>query len=334
MKRIIIPKYGNPEVLELIEDDCPEPARGQVRLRMRATGVAFADLLMRRGAYPGAPRPPFSPGYDVVGIIEALGDGVTAWRNGQRVAALTVMGGYAERLCVDADSLVAVPPEVSDADAVSVVLNYGTAFQMLYRSASVQPGDAILIHGAAGGVGTALLQLARRNDLVAYGTASASKHRLVEDLGGIPIDYREIDFVSYLRRETTRGVAAVFDHVGGSHLRRSWSVLHPGGTLVGYGIAAAIEGRRRNRWVLPTTALLLGAMKFSRTRRATMYAINLEHLRRRHRLTQDLATVMELLARGDIAPIVSAVLPLSRAAEAHALLENSAITGKLVLVPD
>ena len=187
-RQVLLTGVGGPEVLEVVERDAPEPGRGEVRVRVLAAGVAFADVLMRHGKYPGAPKIPFTPGYDLVGEVEKLGEGVGGVTVGQRVAALTQVGSYAQRVVVAAEELVPVPDGVDPAEAVALVLNYVTAYQMLHRVAEVRPGERILVHGAAGGVGTALLDLGRLGGLEAYGTASAAKHDAVRRFRATPID--------------------------------------------------------------------------------------------------------------------------------------------------
>ena len=182
-RRIIVNRKRQ---LEVVEDDLPDPRAGEVRLRIRAAGVSFADLSMREGIHPEARRPPFTPGWDVVGVVDALGEGVGAVRLGATVAAMPIVGGYAEYLCLAQTELVPVPPQLDPAEAVCLILDYVTAYQMLHRSAQAAPGETALIHGAAGGVGTALLQLARLHRVQTYGTASARKLGTIESLGGTP----------------------------------------------------------------------------------------------------------------------------------------------------
>ncbi len=193
--RIIVTHYGGPEELQLVEDDCPEPKDGEVRVRVLAAGVSLPDLLMREGVHPETPPLPFTPGWDLVGVVDRLGDGVCGIELGRIVAALPISGAYAEFVCLPQRELVPVPPGLDSAEAVSLILNYVTAYQMLHRSAKVKPGQRVLIHGAAGGVGTALLQLGHLDGLQMYGTCSARGAPTVSDLGGIPIDYQHQDFV-------------------------------------------------------------------------------------------------------------------------------------------
>jgi NADPH:quinone reductase-like Zn-dependent oxidoreductase len=247
--RVVLTALGGPEVLKMVEENIREAGAHEVLVRILACGVAFADVLMRRGLYPGVPALPYTPGYDIVGVVESCGTGVLQWKHGDFVAALTQTGGYARYIVLPENALVRVPAGLDAAEAVSLVLNYTTAYQLIHRIAKLQKGESVLVHGAAGGVGTAALELGRIQGLQMFGTASAGKHRVVAELGGIPIDYRNEDFTV-----RASGVDAVFDAVGGRNWLRSYRALRKGGRFVGYGMSAALEGGRRN--------FLLGAASF------------------------------------------------------------------------
>src|SRR5512134_3165789 len=240
--RIIVTHYGGPDALRVIEEECPEPKDGEARVRVLAAGVSLPDLMMREGIHPETPPLPFTPGWDLVGVVDRLGDGVSGLEPGQLVAALPITGAYAEFVCLPQRELVPVPSGLDASEAVSLVLNYVTAYQMLHRSAHVGPGQRVLIHAAAGGVGSALLQLGRLARLEMYGTCSSRGASAVSDLGGIPIDYRQLDFVKEIHRLTGEGVDVVFDGIGGTHIWRSRKALRPGGRVVGYGLIASIRG--------------------------------------------------------------------------------------------
>jgi NADPH:quinone reductase-like Zn-dependent oxidoreductase len=216
--RIIVTHYGGPDALRVVEEECPEPQHGAVRVRVLAAGVALPDLLMREGVHPETPPLPFTPGWDLVGVVDRLGDGVSGLAPGQRVAALPISGAYAEFVCLPPRALVPVPSGVDAAEAVSLVLNYVTASQMLHRPAKVRPGQRVLIHGAAGGVGSALLQLGRLAGLEMYGTCSSRGAAAGGARGGSPIDYQHQDFVEEMHRLTGEGVDVVFDGIGGTHI--------------------------------------------------------------------------------------------------------------------
>lgn len=250
-KRVVISRTRGSEVLQVIEEKLPRPQPGEVRVKILTAGVAFGDILARLGARPGVPPLPFSPGYDLVGLVDALEEGVSTWQVGQRVAAFTTIGAHAAFLCVPASWLVAVPADLDAAEAVSLVLNYVTAYHLLNRTAQIQSGERILIHDAAGGVGMALLQLGKLAGVEMYGTASRKKHSLVTSSGAVAINYQQEDFVQRIQDLTGDGVDAVFDPIGGSHFWRSHRVLRQGSRLVAYGISAAIRNRRADRLTVP-----------------------------------------------------------------------------------
>jgi NADPH:quinone reductase-like Zn-dependent oxidoreductase len=329
--RVVITRPGGPEVLKLATEDAPSPAPGQVRVRVLAAGVAYADLLMRRGLYPGVPRLPFAPGYDIVGEVDALGKGVTGFTIGQRVAALTVIGGYSRFTLVAAAHLVPVSEQLDPAEAVSLVLNYVTAYQMLHRVAVVHSGQGLLVHSAAGGVGTAALQLGRLSGLRLFGTASKAKHEILFSLGATPIDYKNESFVDRIRQLVPEGLDSVFDPIGGIHWWHSYRCLRPGGSLVCYGAQAAVtEGKS----AAGIGFALLGLMRMiPDRRRASWYNVKLLRDAHPERFREDLTKLFELLARRQIQPVVAARLPLRDAPRANEMLEKAQVSGKIVLLP-
>jgi len=242
--RIIVTRYGGPDALRVVEEERPEPQAGEVRVRVMAAGVSLPDLMAREGVHPETPLVPFTPGWDLVGMVDRLGDGVSGIEPGQIVAAMPISGAYAEFVCLPPRELVPVPSGLDAAEAVSLVLNYITAYQMLHRSAKVRPGQRVLIHGAAGGVGAALLQLGRLAELEMYGTCSSRGASAVSALGGIAIDYQHQDFVEEIQRLTSEGVDVVFDSIGGTHIWRSRKALRPGGRVVAYGLTGSLRGGR------------------------------------------------------------------------------------------
>jgi NADPH2:quinone reductase len=240
-RRVVVTRYGGPEVLQIVEGDPPDPRAGEAQVRILATGVSYADLLMREGVHPEALRPPFTLGWDLVGVVERLGDGVEGLALNQRVAALPITGGCADFICLPVQELVPVPQDVNLAEAAALVINYVTAYQMLHRCARVQPGQRVLIHGAGGGIGTALLQLGRLADLKMYGTARQPAHALISNLGATPIDFEHPDFVNEVRLVTGNGVDVVFDGIGGTHLWRSLRALRRRGKVVAYGLPRGFD---------------------------------------------------------------------------------------------
>src|SRR5262245_8168236 len=240
--RIVVSQYGGPDQLRVIHEECPEPKVGEVRVRVLAAGVAMPDIMARLGVHPETPPVPYTPGWDLVGEVERIGGDVPGFHAGQIVAAMPIHGAYAEFVCLPQSELIPVPPGLDAAKAVSLILNYVTAYQMLHRSAEVTPGQRVLFHGASGGVGTALLQLGRLVQLRMYGTCSSRGAPAVSELGGIPIDYQHQDFVEEIHRLTSDGVDAIFDPIGGRHLWHSREALRPGGKVVGYGNTTALRG--------------------------------------------------------------------------------------------
>ena len=231
-RRIIVTHYGGPDALQLLEEECPEPKRGEVRVRVLAAGVSLPDVMAREGIHPETPSVPFTPGWDLIGTVDRVGQGVTEIVPGQIVAAMPISGAYAEFVCLPQRELIPVPSGLDAAEGVSLILNYITAHQMLHRSAKVRSGQRLLIHGASGGVGTALLQLGRLVGLEMYGTCSSRGAAAVSELGGIPIDYQQQDFVMEMQSLTNPGADVVFDGMGGAHIWRSRKALRRGGKVV------------------------------------------------------------------------------------------------------
>jgi NADPH:quinone reductase-like Zn-dependent oxidoreductase len=340
--RIIVTHYGGPDALRVVEEECPEPKRGEVRVRVLAAGVSLPDLMAREGIHPETPSVPFTPGWDLVGVVDRLGDGVSGIAPGRIVAAMPISGAYAEFLCLPQRELVPVPSGLDAAEAVSLILNYITAYQMLHRSAKVRSGRRVLIHGAAGGVGTALLQLGRLAGLEMYGTCSSRGASAVSELGGIPIDYRHQDFVQEIHRLTSEGVDAVFDPIGGSHIWHSRKALRSGGRVVAYGNTTSLRGEglasdrpgRRNRLHgIPIFGLYIaGGWLLPGRKRVIPYSIQWLKRLRPALFQQDLIALFELLQQQRIKPIVAQRFPLAEARQAQELLGKGGVVGKIVLV--
>lgn len=330
-QRIVISKFGKPEVLQVLrEKELPKPKKGQVRIRVLATSACFTDTLIRRGIYPGVrKKPPFSPGYDLVGLVDQLGEGVTHLSIGQKVADLTVTGAYTEYLCLNAHSVVPVPDGLDDGEAVSMILTYLTAYQMLHRSTRLAPGHKVLIHACAGAVGTAMLQLGKLMKLKMYGTASKKKHPLIEAMGAIPIDYENEDFAEVLKESEPQGLDAVFDPMGGNYFPRSLSVLQKKGTLVAYGYQHAASGKG-GHVVLDFFKVLWWNLLPAKPR-ANFYVITSFRKKHPQWFRQDLDELFTLLAQGKIKPLIGKTMRLDQAADAHALVEHFEVKGKVIL---
>lgn len=336
MKQAVITRLGGPDVLELRESPDPAPGRGQVRVRVRAVGVNFADTLMRMGLYPGAPKAPFTPGYEACGVVDALGPESGGWREGDRVIVPTNFGGYTDTLVAPAGQLFRLPEGRSFEEGAALTVNYLTAYEALVEQGHLRQGGRVLVHGAAGGVGVAAAQVAKIFGATVFGTASASKHDFCRKHGvDRPIDYRSEDFETVIRKETSgAGVHVALDPIGGHSFRKSYRSLAPTGKLVCYGFSAAAPGTHR-RW-------LSVLWHYLRTPSFSPLALMTEnrgvvglHLGRLTGETELLSAAMkQLLAwweQGKLAPVVGATFPLEHAGKAHEYLQSRGSIGKIVL---
>lgn len=330
-RRVEITGFGGPEVLRVVEEEgMPEPAKGEVRVKVSAVGAAFTDIMIREGRYPEIrQKPPFTIGYDMVGIVDKAGEGVDAFKNGQMVADLMVTGACAEYVILPVERLTRVPDGLDAGEAVSLILTYVTAFQMLNRVAGVTCGQRILIHGAGGAVGTAMIQLGALNGLEMYGTASHAKHMLVSSLGAESIDYRKENFVDRIHALTKEGVDAVFDPIGGAHLKRSFKVLRRGGKLVSFGFYNAVMGRGGS---IPLDILRLKLWNILPNHRSTSF-YSITATRRKHPewFSADLSALFELLEAGKIRPIIDRRMPMVKAADAYERIAHAEVKGKIIL---
>ena len=293
-KSVVVTKRGGPEVLQIVENDLREPAQGEVRIKVLATGVGRTDINYRYGYSPFSPKIPFVPGYEVMGLVDQVGPGVARFTTGDRVAALTGTGAYSEFIFLRQEHLVSVPASLSPADVVALILNYVTAYQMLHRVAKVRSGDKALIIGASGGVGTAFVELGRLAGLKMYGTASASKHKVLVDLGATPIDYHTQDFVIVIHQAEPNGLDFVFDGLGGEHGDRGLSVLRRGGKLVEYaaptGLAALLAGAVK----------LVGINLLPIGKTAVFYGISALYARDKQPFMEDLPVLFQWLEEGKL----------------------------------
>ncbi|MFJ7966512.1 medium chain dehydrogenase/reductase family protein [Streptomyces sp. NPDC096324] len=335
---VVLPGKVEPEGLEIRHGAVPVAGPGQVVVRMEATGVSFAEQQMRRGRYYDQPPFPFVPGYDLVGTVLTTGPGVDPGLVGTRVAALLKVGGWASHVRVDAADVVPVPDGIGAAEAETVVVNGITAWQMLHRKARIRAGGTVLVHGANGGVGSVLVQLARAAGAKVIGTASPRHHDALREQGVVPVDYRTGDVAARVRQLAPGGVDAVFDHVGGRSAVDSWRLLAPGGTLVSYGSASTRDDTGSKQW--PVLKLLGRVWLWNALpngRHAYFFNIwagrALSRSRFQARLRADLAQVFGALQRGDVTARIAARLPLTEAAEALRLAESGTVAGKVVLNP-
>ena len=358
MKRVIVDHYGGPEVLRIVEEDVPRPGSGEVRVKVLAAGVSYTDAMLRVGSYLGVRKPPFTPGYELVGVVEEVGPNCTRLRSGDRIGSLTVWGADAERVCVLEANAVKVPEDIDPGEILGLVFTYMTAYQLLHRTAKVKSGEEVLVHGAAGRVGTAVLELAAAAGIRMYGTCSARDFAAVERLGAVAIDYRTEDFVARTRELTDgKGVDVVLDGFGSGLSLRSFRARAPGGRLVVFGHSGTVAHGRKSwrgwiKWYAATAAVLLRGV-LSPRRRVLVYRV--QKLRQGHQVLpvsghhpappvgggprdpewfrEDFGALLQLLRDGKIYPIVAERMPLADARRAHELLESSASKGKLVLVP-
>ncbi|MEU8513780.1 medium chain dehydrogenase/reductase family protein [Kitasatospora sp. NPDC048722] len=338
MVQVVLPGIVAPEGLEIREGRVPEAGRAQIVVAVEASGVSFAEQQMRRGRYYDQPPFPFVPGYDLVGRVLATGEDVDPGLTGRRVAALVKTGGWSSHVVLDAADAVEVPEGLAADEAETVVVNGITAWQMLHRQARVRAGQTILVHGASGGVGSVLVQLALAAGVAVIGTASARHHDALRERGVIPVDYRSGDVPARVRELAPGGVDAVFDHVGGRSVIDSWHLLAAGGTLVAYGSASTRDDTGSKQWpVLKILARTWLWNTLPNGRRAHFYNIwagrALAKDRFRARLRTDLTQVLTALRDGEVSAPIAARLPLTRAAEALRLAESGTVTGKIVLTP-
>lgn len=329
-KAVMLTGRGGLDVLHDVTLPVTEPAPGQVRLAVRAVGAGGTDVTMRRGRYAFAPAYPFVPGYEVIGDVEAVGGEVTSVNVGQRVAALVVHGGYAEKILVDADALVPVPTGVDTGEAIALVLNYVTAYQAMHRTAHVRAGQTALVTGASGGVGTALIELLSLAGVRVIAAASQSRHDTVRALGATPVDSRSGAIDRAVRALVPEGVDVAFDMLGGSFVAQCTRATRRGGTVVGIGFSGTTHAGVPSRFGVLHTLLAVFAGATLRGRRGRFYGISYEYRKDRRPLREDLNVLFGLLAAGKLHPRIAVRLPLLAARDAGAMLERGGVEGKIV----
>lgn len=336
MRQAVIPRHGPPDVFDIRESPDPSPASGEIRIRVRAAGINFADILARLGLYPDAPQPPVVVGYEVAGHIEGVGRDVTGFSDGDRVVAVTRFGGYADTVVVPASQVFHFPDELSDAEAAAVPVTYVTAAMALYRMAALAPNETVLVHNAGGGVGLAATQLARLRRATVIGTASAFKHDALRSFGvEHTIDYRHADVAAEVRKITRgRGVDVILDPIGGRSFMTSYRMLAPLGRLIIFGLSSAAPFERRSTW--RAFRAWMATPRFDPmsliNRNRGVFGLHIGHLWEERR---QLATIMDMLVQelhaGRIVPIVSRTFPLERVADAHRFIQSRQNIGKVIL---
>lgn len=339
MRAITIPKHGGPEVLEVRESPDPTPKAGEVRVAVRACGLNFAEIMARQGLYPDAPKPPVVVGYEGSGVIDAVGAGVEGLAEGDRVLYLSRFGGHASHVCVPAVQAVKMPDAMTFEQGAAIPVVYLTAYHMLFRVARVRPGERILVHMAAGGVGIATLQLARTVErLTIFGTASASKHDRLRELGcDHPIDYRTLDYAAEVRRLTGgQGVDVVLDALGGPDWSKGFDLLREGGMLVAFGLANANAGQKRN--LLHVLGQIVRVPRFSPMKlmdqNKAVAGVNVGHLwSRMDLMREEIDEVVRLFEAGVVSPVIDGTYRFDQAADAHRRLGDGKNVGKVLLIP-
>lgn len=324
-KSVIVTARGGPEVMQVVENELRSPSAREARIKVLAAPVCAPDITARYGQSPFSPKPPFTPGYAAIGLVDAVGEDVTGVSVGDRVGALTAYGSYAEYLYWDAGQLISVPSTLDPAEAVPLIPNYIVAYHVMHRWARVKTGDMVLIIGASGGIGTAFLQLGKLADLKMYGIASQSKHHILSEYGATPIDYHTQDFVEVIRKAEPDGLKAVFDGMAGDYFRRGFSLLRRGGTLVGYGNPLSFGGMLRVLGQVVLFNLLPNGKS------AKYYSTGTSRFNR-HMFLEDWATLFKLLEEGKIKPVIMKKFPILEARKANELLESGRVVGNIVLM--
>jgi len=325
-KSVVVTKRGGPEVLQVLENELRPPVAKEARIKVLATGVGRTDINYRYGLSPFAPKVPFVPGYEIMGLVDAVGDAVTNVVVGDRVAALTGHGGYSEMIYLGEEHLISVPPSLDPAEVVAVVLNYVSAYQMLHRVAKVEASNKVLINGASGGMGTALMELGKLASLSMYGTASQNKHNILAEYGVIPIDYHTQDFVEVIRQAEPNGLDFVFEGMGREYGTRALMILRRGGKLVSYAAPVGFGS------ILKDLIRLIRVNLFSRGKTAEFYGITALYLRDKNPFREDLPKLLNMLEEGKIRPVITETFSILEAGKANELLESRQVSGNIVLL--
>jgi NADPH:quinone reductase-like Zn-dependent oxidoreductase len=333
MRAVVITRHGPPEVLEVQDLPAPDrPLGGQVLVDVRASGITFADTMARMGLYQEAPKPPCVVGYEVAGEVAAVGPGVENVAVGDRVVAGTRFGGYAEQVVVKASDVFSLPERLSFEEGTAVPVNYATAWTGLLRYGGLRSGERVLIHAAAGGVGTAATQIAKREGAQIHGTASPGKHEAIRANG---VDHA----IDYTRPGWDRDLPSfdlVMDAIGGRSFRRSYDLLRPGGRLVAFGASSVAPGERRNVVAALRTVVRMPRFNLVKQMSESKAVIGLNMLRLwddKGSLDEAREPLEEMLEDGTIRPLVAQSFPFERAADAHRLIAERGNVGKVVLVP-
>jgi NADPH:quinone reductase-like Zn-dependent oxidoreductase len=342
VRAVVLTGHGGPEVVRVEQRPDPPVGAGEVRIAVRAAGINFADTMARVGLYPDAPKPPCVLGYEVAGEVESVAQGVGSFKPGDRVMAGTRFGGQAESVSVPAGQVIPLPDRFSFEQGAAFPVNYSTAYAALVIMGGLREGDRVLIHAAAGGVGTAATQIAKRVGAEIFGTASPSKHKATVAHGvRHPIDYRHQDFEDEVRRITGgEGVDVIVDAIGPTSFRKDYRLLRPGGRLIMYGLSEATsEGRRSLRRTLSSLARMpLATMPWWRSlsvmkENKGVFGLDMLAWADREGSDRILAPLAAMRDAPEIEPVVAEAFPFDRAGDAHRLIGDRGNVGKVVLVP-
>jgi NADPH:quinone reductase-like Zn-dependent oxidoreductase len=335
MRKIVYPKAGGVETIQIVEEDDPVPQSDQVCVRIHRAGINFAELMMRQGLYGSSPDFPFTPGYEASGIVIGVGDQVVTLKEGDRVLAMTGFGGYSEKVCLDAGRVIPIPESVSFDQAAAIPVTYGTAFHMLVHLGRISKGDSVLIHHAAGGVGTAVAQICQSfGASLVVGTASTPKRGFVESMGMRFVDREGEDFEEVCKDLTDgKGVHHAIDPVGGRHLLRSYKSLRKGGKLYYFGASAAVKGEKRSRmselrmwWGMPR----FDPLKLMTSNKA-VFGVHMGLLEDETVFKGHLSSLSKMLENGEIDPVIDSVWRFEKVAEAQMHIHNRKNRGKVLL---
>ncbi len=338
MRQVWITKSGPPEVLQVREAPDPTPEAGQVRIRVRAAGINFADLMARVGLYPDAPKIPCVVGYEVSGVIDAIGSGVTSFAEGDRVFGMPRFGGYTDTLVIAENQVFKMPTAMTFEEAAALPVVYLTAHHMMLFTGNLRPKSRVLIHSVAGGVGLAAIQLAKTRDCEIFGTASVSKHDFVRGQGcHHPLDSSG-DYMSELRALTKdKGLDLILDPVGGKSWTEGYDLLAPAGRLVAFGLSSASSGKKRN--LFHAAMQVMAVKKWSPMKlmddNKTVSGCNMGHLFGQvDLLAEQFQSLIAMYEKGQIKPHVDKTFPFSEAAAAHHWIHDRKAMGKVLLLPD
>ena len=334
-RRVEFTKAGSPSTIRVADMPMPEPKSGQVRVKVAFAGINFADLLMRLGFYQPRPPYPFTPGYEVSGVIDSIGDNESEFTVGQRVVAAMSTGGQASHVVVDTQRVLPLPDEITLEDAAAIPVTYLTAHHMLHHLGHLDQDESVLSHGGAGGVGTAALQLCQWAGVSqVWATASGSKSEIIESYGGRAIDRHNQDFVSIIKKETDgQGVDHILDPIGGDNLTRSLSVLKEGGRLYTYGMSAVAPTSKRSMlrsflaWRKTPAFDPLRLM----TRNRGVFGVHMGTWKNEVVMLEQLQRVMEGVLSGALKPVIDTVFDVEDVAKAHQYLHDGKNIGKVLL---